>query len=119
MRAGGIIRLAAVLVGFAGVGCAGDAHYVVQRDDVCVVGVPSSSNSFPTYYRNQADELAKKQFPQGFVVGEAKLEQIGTVTTSRTNNDAVGIGPILVDQVVKTTTNTEALFEYRITYRPK
>ena len=119
MRVGDVVRIAAGLTLLGALGCSGAAHYVQKQADRCVVGIPADSNAFPTYYRDQADELAKKQFPQGFVFERGELVQIGTVTNTRTDTDAAHVGPFMIDQVSNTTTTSHPLMEYRVTYRPK
>jgi hypothetical protein len=74
---------------------------------------------FPTFYRNQADELMKKHFPQGYTIEREEAVPIGTVTTVHTDTDALHFGPFLVDQTSKSTTTTQPWTEWHITYRPK
>ena len=53
-------------VGSAGCAASGQARYVYQDGQYGVVGIPENTSQWPTYYRDQAEKLMTRHFPEGF-----------------------------------------------------
>jgi hypothetical protein len=86
------IRTAALfsILGLMNVGCAGvrEVRYVYQDGQSGVIGLPENTSRWPTYYRDHAEELMRKHFPEGYEIVRAEEVEEGerTVTTKGTNS---------------------------------
>ena len=127
------------------VGCAKARHVEVNQQGG-VVAIPSNTNSWPNYYRNQAEELISQNCPDGyeivqeeeFVTGQVarknsrtKTERAPRLDLGRFHNDAeesdgnttslAGLSIPLgkTRQETNETTRYTDVTEYRIYYRPK
>lgn len=144
MRSNMVVLLAAAAI--TGMGGCGKARLVEVSQQGGVVAIPSNTNSWPHYYRNQAEELIKQKCPNGyeivqeeeFVTGQVartdsrtKTDRAPTLDLGRFHNDAeesegsstslAGLSIPLgkTRQETHETTNYTDLKEYRIYYRPK
>jgi hypothetical protein len=115
-----------VMAGLLGLnGCASSARYVTKSSNGGIIAIPANTNSWPGYYHNQAEELMKAQFPDGYVVEHVDEFVTGTTqytdTTTNRNSVAVltdlGIAPEKVNQ--HQTTSYQNNTEWRIYYRRK
>jgi hypothetical protein len=144
MRSSLAVLLAVVAVVSVG-GCA-KARMVEVTQDGGVVAIPSNTNRWPNYYRNQAEELMKQKCPDGFEIVEEEEFVTGQVahTESRTKTQEApsldlaalqrdthaeeqgsaslaGLSIPLgrTDAQTDATTNYRDVTEYRIRFRPK
>jgi hypothetical protein len=64
-----------------------EARYVYQDGEYGVVGLPENTNTWPHYYRDQAEVLMVAHFPEGheIVRAEEVVEGSRTTTTKGTN----------------------------------
>ncbi len=126
-------------------GCA-KARIVEVTPQGGVVAIPSNSNSWPNYYRDQAEELMRERCPDGFEIVEEKEVVTGQVAhtqsnTQRKKSPSLDLGRVAQDDKdpdnhaaslaglkiplgpthtrTETTTNYKDVTEYRIYYRPK
>jgi hypothetical protein len=102
-------------------GCT-SARYISMEPDGGVVAIPSNTNTWPNFYRDQAVELIKKRCPDYVLVHEEEVVT-GQTTHSNTNTDktgnptmaALGVSP--VRENVNTTTYATNQTEWRIYFR--
>jgi hypothetical protein len=79
-----------VLVGCAGVlGCSGTPHFLEVDTGGGVLAMPSNSNSWPGYYRDNADKMLKSRFPNGYTIVKEEEVVVGvsSSTTGQTQTD--------------------------------
>jgi hypothetical protein len=79
-----------VLVGCAGVfGCAGSPHFLEVDAGGGVLAMPSNSNCWPSYYRENADKMLKSRFPSGYTIvrEEEVVVGVSSQTTGQTQTD--------------------------------
>ena len=144
MRSSIVVLLVAVAATSLG-GCAKARHVEVTQQGG-VVAIPSNTNTWPNYYRNQAEELIGEKCPDGYEIVQEEEVVTGQVahTNSRTkteraprldlgrfHNDAeesegkttslAGLSIPLgkTRHETRETTRFTDLKEYRIYYRPK
>lgn len=105
-------------------GCASNAARTVLRDhDTGVVAIPHNTDSFPDYYRSQADELIQEHVGRAYEIDREEEYVLGPVTTNETRFSRRPILNWLVPWKLAesaTTTNTSSTrnqTEYRIHYR--
>ncbi len=116
--------LAATLLGQ--LGCQ-TARYVRKDGGYGEVAIPSDSNSWPYYNRDQAKKLMTEHFPEGYEVEKEEEAVIGQ-KTDYSENGAGGIAPVRIGRGMNigvgignksgtaTTTNKT---EWRLRYRRK
>jgi hypothetical protein len=144
MRSNIVVLLAAVAA-TSMVGCAKARHVEVTQQGG-VVAIPSNTNSWPSYYRNQAEELIRQKCPNGYEIvqeeelvtgkvahtnSRTKTERAPTLDLGRFHNDAeesegsstslAGLSVPLgkTREETNETTDYTDMTEYRIYYRPK
>jgi hypothetical protein len=105
-------------------GCA-SPHWVMRDGNGGIVAIPENSNHWPTYYRQQADEMIKQVCPKGYAIDREEEVVVGqTVTTQRdTDNHAYDLAPKkspdqlkLVTHTTTETTSTRNVKEYQIAF---
>jgi hypothetical protein len=104
-------------------GCGTSARYVTTTSNSGVVAIPGNSNSWPSYYHNQAEELIKAKCGANYVIELEEEFVTGTTqhTTSTTDTTgdpllaAVRIAPVTQRNSQSTTFNNQT--EWRIYYR--
>lgn len=75
-----------VLVGILS-GCA-QVRIIESSSDAGVIAIPSNSNQWPTYYRNRAEVLMDRQFPDGYtIVNEQEVEDNPAARDGRKPNE--------------------------------
>ncbi|MFO0958313.1 MAG: hypothetical protein U0800_12940 [Isosphaeraceae bacterium] len=121
--------LALGLVASSGFGCVGvdDARYVYQDGLYGVVGIPSNTDTWPHHYRQQADDLMKSHFPDGYAIVRAEEVVEGSRTlvvdgkTSAEVGPTVPSTPIRVGTLGRTASRTQSdtlkIKECRIVYK--
>ena len=111
-------------------GCAGagPVRYVYQDGQFGVVGLPENSSKWPTHYRERAEALMARHFPEGYEIirAEEVVEGSRTLTVGGTNTAMLG-GASAIDHFFKignvgrTSTSTQAdtlaIKECRILYK--
>lgn len=105
-----LLAVAAVTAGLSG--CATPARDISwdPLSGTGVVAIPDNSNTFPTYYRNEALALIEKHVGPNYEIVEEREVPIGqtTLNNHHVNNESMlGI------------TTTKNLTEYHIAYRKK
>jgi hypothetical protein len=70
------LLLPTALLLVAAVGC-GSAHLVHATPDGGVVAMPSNSDSWPFYHRQEAEKLMAQRCPNGYQIVEERLERRG------------------------------------------
>jgi hypothetical protein len=108
----------------ASTGCASNAARTVLRDrDSGVVAIPKNTDSFPDYYRTQADDLIQEHVGRAYEIDREEEYVLGPVTTNETRFSRRPFLNILVpwrlaESATSTnTTSTHNQTEYRIHYR--
>ena len=128
----GRMRGAAILplLGLAVAGCAapGPVRYVYQDGQFGVIGLPENTSRWPTHYRDRAEALMARHFPQGYEIirAEEVVEGSRTLTVGGTNTAMIG-GASAIDHFLKignvgrvstsSRADTLALKECRILYK--
>jgi hypothetical protein len=86
-------------------GCAatGQARYVYQDGEFGVVGIPENTSRWPTFYREQAEALMLKHFPDGYDIVRAEEVEEGTrtLTLNGTNTAELDAGGATIVPMVK------------------
>jgi hypothetical protein len=110
----------------AQIGCQ-TARYVRKDGGVGEVAIPSNSNSWPYYNRDQADKLMAQHFPEGYEIDKEEEAVIGQ-KTDYSENSGGGVVPVRIGRGMNiglgagnrtgsaTTTNKT---EWRLKYRRK
>jgi hypothetical protein len=116
------LLLPAALLLVAAVGC-GSARLIHATPDGGVVAIPSNSNSWPNYYREEAEKVMVKKCPNGYdIVEEGEVVVGKKATTSelvdRSSPANLPPGQGNVTSVSKVTTVSDQT-EYRITFRSR
>jgi hypothetical protein len=120
-------RLAAALLTFGPGGCA-SPHWVARDPNGGIVAIPANSNYWPTYYRNQADEMMRQVCSQGYVIDHEEQVTVGQTTTTQRNTDTHAYdltskrspAPLtLASHNTTETTTTSDVNEYQITFHAK
>lgn len=118
-----------VVLGVGTLGCAGtgQVRYVYQDGQSGVIGLPENTSHWPTYYRQHAEELMSKHFPEGFEVVRAEEVDEGsrTLTVNGTNAAEIDTGTSsrilslgkLGRSSSRTQSDTLKIKECRIVYR--
>jgi hypothetical protein len=114
------LLLPAALLLVAAVGC-GSARLIHTTPDGGVVAIPSNSNAWPNYYREEAEKMMAKKCPNGYdIIEEGEVVVGKKATTSelvdRSSPSNVPPGQGNVTSVSKITTVSDQT-EYRITFR--
>ena len=118
---GGFALLLAVTVS----GCMSTARYVSVNQDSGIVAIPHNDNSWPTYNRNQAEELMAKKCPQGYVIEREEEVVVGQTQHVNTNTDRKGDALLAALQIAPVTeqthqtTSVEDKTEWRIWFRAR
>ncbi len=88
--------LLGIVLGAGTLGCAGvgEVRYVYQDGQSGVIGLPENTSRWPTYYRQHAEELMSKHFPEGFEIVRAEEVDEGsrTLTINGTNAAQIDTG---------------------------
>jgi hypothetical protein len=69
------------------VGCGG-ARYVSQEPKGGIVAIPFHTNSWPSYYQDQAEKLMKAKCPNGYVIDVEGPVLIGTAASEQASKNA-------------------------------
>jgi len=74
-----------VLLGglLAGLGCHSTARYVRKEPDGGVVAIPTNTNHWPNYHRDEADRLMRLVCPNGYTILEEKEVAIAEAGKTR------------------------------------
>ncbi|MCI0458916.1 MAG: hypothetical protein L0Z62_18310 [Gemmataceae bacterium] len=120
---GGLV--AVVLVTLTLTGC-GTPRYVARYPEGGVIAIPDNSDCWPGYYRSKAEELMKKQCPEGYVIVGEREAVTGTVTTNRKDTDTESrdllpttsrFNATATTTTTRRTTETHDQTEWRIEFR--
>lgn len=127
MRAAMRMLTCALALGSAGCAATGEARYVYQDGQYGVVGIPENTDRWPSHYREKAEELMARHFPDGFEIVRAEevVEGSRTLTVNGTNSaqvEAATVVPMLkLGKLGRTATKTQAdsvkIKECRILYK--
>lgn len=129
MRGTNRVSVVALLLALGGAGCAasGQARYVYQDGQYGVVGIPENTSKWPSYYREHAETLMAKHFPEGYEIVRAEevVEGSRTLTVNGTNSaqvEAATVVPILkLGKLGRVASRTQAdsvkIKECRIVYK--
>jgi hypothetical protein len=98
-------------------GCNG-ARFVAKDQFGGVVAIPANTDEWPTHYRAKAEELMRKQCPEGYVIDHEEEAVIGQTTTNRQQTDTSSVGSVIVGNKVQQTESHD-LREWRITFHRK
>ncbi|MDB5352294.1 MAG: hypothetical protein JWN86_3541 [Planctomycetota bacterium] len=111
----------------AGCAASGQARYVYQDGQFGVVGIPENTSRWPSFYRDQAETLMARHFPEGFEIVRAEevVEGSRTLTLNGTNSaqvEAATVVPILkLGKLGRVASRTQAdnvkIKECRILYK--
>jgi hypothetical protein len=99
-----IKRIAMIsLLGLSVIGCVsgGEARYVYQDGQFGVVGIPENTSRWPNYYRQQAEELMARHFPEGYEVVRAEEVVEGERTLTVGGTSSAEVGPGLPDALLR------------------
>jgi hypothetical protein len=121
------LRAAALLVplALAGLSGCGGARYIVQDQYGGVVAIPSNTNYWPVYYRDEAEKLMKQKCPQGYHIDREEEVVVGQTTTGSDNTDTRSYdlpggkkqpSGALTTTTASHSTTTHDKTEYRITF---
>jgi hypothetical protein len=77
------------------------ARYVYQDGQFGVVGIPSDTCYWPTFYRKQAEVLMAQHFPEGYEIIRAEEVVEGSRTLVRDNGAAAQVSPELPAALLK------------------
>ncbi len=118
------------LVWLVAAGCvgAGPVRYVYQDGQFGVIGLPENTSKWPTHYRDRAETLMARHFPQGYEIIRAEeiVEGSRTLTVGGQNTAMIGGSSALdhffkIGNVGRTNTSTRAdtlaIKECRILYK--
>lgn len=129
MDAGIRVWAVAFILGIGSFGCAGvgQVRYVYQDGESGVIGLPENNSHWPTYYRQHAEELMAKHFPEGYEIVRAEEVEEGSRTLTINGSRAVELDPEVSGRIValgklgrtssRSETNTSKLKECRIIYK--
>lgn len=115
--------LPALVLALAGVmGCTSTARMVQGTPDGGTVAIPSNSNFWPCYHRDEAERLMARKCPNGYeIVKEEEVVTGKQATTSESvdrSTDKAKTGP-RERTTTSTVTTMKDQTEYRITFRAK
>jgi hypothetical protein len=117
------------LLGLGTLGCAGvrEVRYVYQDGESGVIGLPENTSRWPTYYRQHAEELMAKHFPEGYEIVRAEEVDEGSRTLTINGTKAAELdagGPtnlLTLAKLGRTSTRTQSdtvkIKECRIVYK--
>ena len=84
------VSLLVLLVGVASLtGCA-QARFVQVNPNDGIVAIPSNSNSWPDYYRDQAEKLMREKCPKGYDIVLEREEVTGQVAHTNSHTETSG-----------------------------
>jgi hypothetical protein len=98
-------------------GCAGP-RFVNMDASGGVVAIPSNSNCWPNYYRDEAIKMIASRCPDGYVIDQEHEVVVGSTTRQYGGAEGQTNGP-LASVVGVTKTETRALKEWQITFHRK
>jgi len=112
----------------AGSAGAGPVRYVYQDGQFGVIGLPENTSRWPTHYRERAEALMARHFPQGYEIirAEEVVEGSRTLTVGGQNTAMIGGASAIehffkIGNVGRTSTSsradTLAIKECRILYK--
>jgi hypothetical protein len=125
----GRIAIVLGLVALALPGCASlsEARYVYQDGEFGVVAIPRNTPDGPNHYRQQADALMAKHFPEGYEIVRAEEVVEGSRTLTLGKTGSTELSPQVTPHVLallkvgatmsRSQADTLALRECRIIYR--
>jgi hypothetical protein len=70
------------------IGC-GSAHYVSQDAKSGIIAIPYNTNTWPSYYHDEAEKMMKAKCPSGYVIdmeGPVLIGSAATEAASRTTD---------------------------------
>jgi len=76
------------------------ARYVYQDGQFGVVGIPTDTSYWPTYYRKQAEALMAAHFPEGYEIVRTEEVVEGSRTLVRDGTRAAEVAPQLPAELV-------------------
>ena len=118
-----MLALAGLVLALAAqAGC--NARQVLKEPAYGVVSIPQNSNAWPMRYRDKADEVMQKHFPDGYEI--VREEEVVVGQQTRVNEDEERADVAIIDGVLsvgaterRTTATTTDVTEYHIHYVPR
>ena len=119
--------LSSAFLAFAGCASTGQVRYVYQDGQYGVIGLPENTSRWPTHYRERAEVLMARHFPQGYEIVRAEEVVEGSRTLTIDGKNSIALGSIGVEPVLKlanvgrtsgrTQADTTSITECRIIYK--
>ena len=116
------LAFVAVVIAVAMTGC--NARQVLKEPSYGIVSIPHNTNAWPMKYRDKADEVMRKHFPDGFEV--IREEEVVVGQQTRFSEDEEHADVEIIDGILSVgaterrgTATTTDVTEYHIHYVPK
>ncbi len=63
-----LLLIILVMLPIGGIGCMGSVHSIARDSEGGVISIPKNTNTWPFYYRRQAEMKMAQQFPNGYEI---------------------------------------------------